>query len=118
MTPEELKALTELKHRSPHQLLGMHPLGNGSGVVARAFLPNAARVELEPTVEKDMPSFTLNRIPKTDVFEGTVTTADRVYAYDLVITDRSGQVHRSRDPYSFLPTISEADLYLFGQGEE
>src|SRR5438477_114734 len=83
---------------------------NGSGVVVRAFLPDAARVELQPTLEKDRPSFTLNRIPKTDIFEGTTAAADRVYAYDLVITDRSGQVHRSRDPYSFLPTISEADL--------
>jgi 1,4-alpha-glucan branching enzyme len=118
LTPEELHGLTELKYRSPHQLLGLHPLGNGGGLVARAFMPHAAKVEIEPVLEKNMPTITLNRIPKTDVFEGTTTAASRVYAYDLVVTDRSGNVERSRDPYSFLPTIGESDLYLFGQGDE
>src|SRR6266566_2112691 len=117
-TPEELHSFTELKYRSPHQLLGLHPLGNGGGLVARAFLPHAAKAEIQPIVEQDMPTITLNRIPKTDVFEGTTTAASRVYAYDLVVTDRSGDVQRSRDPYSFLPTVGEADLYLFGQGDE
>src|SRR6266700_6226087 len=118
LTPEELKSLTELKQRSPHQLLGLHAHADGSGLVARAFLPNAAKVEIQPVHEKDMPAFTLNRIPKTDVFEATTTAASRVYAYDLVVTDRSGNVQRTRDPYSFLPTVGESDLYLFGQGEE
>jgi 1,4-alpha-glucan branching enzyme len=118
LTPEELHGLAELKYRSPHQLLGLHPLGNGGGLVARAFLPHAAKVEVQPVLEKDMPTIALNRIPKTDIFEGTTTAASHVYAYDLVVTDRSGNVERSRDPYSFLPTISESDLYLFGQGDE
>src|SRR5262249_13530354 len=52
------------------------------------------------------------------IFEGTTKDFDRVYAYDLVITDESGNVRRTRDPYSFLPTLSEADLYLFGKGDE
>ena len=117
LTQEELQSLAELKQRSPHQLLGMHPLGDGLGVVARAFLPDAATVELEPAHEKDKPTITLNRIPKTDIFEGTTKEANRVYAYDLVITDRSGKVQRTRDPYSFLPTLGEADLFLFGKGD-
>ena len=112
LTQEELQSLAELKQRSPHQLLSMHPLGDGLGVVARAFLPDAATVELEPAHEKDKPTITLNRIPKTDIFEGTTKEANRVYAYDLVITDRSGKVRRTRDPYSFLPTLGEADLFL------
>jgi 1,4-alpha-glucan branching enzyme len=118
LTKEELKSLVEVKARSPHRLLGMHALGDGAGVVARAMLPQAAKVELQPVHEKDKPVIQLERIPKTDVFEGASKEVDRVYAYDLVITDKNGAVSRTRDPYSFLPTLSDSDLYLFGKGDE
>ncbi len=118
LTNEELRSLVELRNRSPHRLLGLHPLPDGSGLVARALVPRAQSVELQPVVEKDQPTIKLERIPKTDLFEGTTTEAKRVYAYDLVITDKGGNVSRTRDPYSFLPTLGEADLYLFGKGDE
>src|SRR6478672_2241158 len=118
LTQDELRSLVELRHRSPHQLLGLHPLGDGSGLVARAMQPDAAKVEFEPVHEKDKPSIKLKRIPKSDIFEGTTTEANRVYAYDLVITAHDGEVRRMRDSYSFLPTLGEADLYLFGKGNE
>ncbi|HSU53800.1 MAG TPA: 1,4-alpha-glucan branching enzyme, partial [Candidatus Dormibacteraeota bacterium] len=118
LTQEELQSLVEVRNRSPHQLLGLHALGDGSGLVSRALIPGAANVELQPVHEKDKPSIKLKRIPKTDVFEGQTKGASRVYAYDLVITDHAGNVRRTRDPYSFLPTLGEADLYLFGKGDE
>jgi 1,4-alpha-glucan branching enzyme len=118
LTQEELSSLVEVRHRSPHQLLGLHALGDGSGLVARALVPNAAKVEFQPVHEKDKPAIKLKRIPKTDVFEGTTREANRVYAYDLVVTDHGGNVRRSRDAYSFLPTLGESDLYLFGKGDE
>jgi 1,4-alpha-glucan branching enzyme len=96
----------------------MHPLGDGQGLVVRAMVPGAALVEIQPVHEKDKPTIKLKRLPKTDVFEGSTTLADRVYAYDLVITEGGQKVRRTRDPYSFLPTLSEADLYLFGKGDE
>jgi 1,4-alpha-glucan branching enzyme len=118
LTQEELRSLVDLKTHSPHRLLGLHTLNDGSGLVARALLPNAAEVEIQPVHEKDKPTIKLKRIPKSDIFEGTTKNGGRVYAYDLVITDKAGEVHRTRDPYSFLPTLGEADLYLFGKGDE
>src|ERR1051325_4529767 len=118
LTQDELKNLVQVKERSPHRLLGMHPLADGSGLVVRALAADATGVEIQPVHEKDKPAIKLERIPKTDLFEGTTNAADRVYAYDLVITDQSGNVRRFRDPYSFLPTLSESDLFLFGKGEE
>ena len=52
------------------------------------------------------------------LYEGLSTAAKQVYAYDLVITDYQGRVRRTRDAYSFLPTLGETDLYLFGKGDE
>src|SRR5579859_4325269 len=118
LTQEELLTLVELRNRCPHGLLGLHVLGEGAGLVARAFAPQASKVELQPVHEKDKPSIKLKRIPRTDLFEGVTKDAERIYAYDLVITDHAGQVRRTRDAYSFLPTLSEADLYLFGKGDE
>src|SRR6266446_1455758 len=118
LTNEELKSLVEARCRSPHQFLGLHPLADGSGLVARALVPNAADVQLRPVHENDKPAFKLNRIQGSDVFEATTNQASRVYAYDLAITEHSGNVRQTRDPYSFLPTLGEADLYLFGKGDE
>jgi 1,4-alpha-glucan branching enzyme len=118
LTPDELRSLAELKHQSPHTLLGMHPLGDGSGVVVRAFLPDAKKVEIQPVHEKTKPKFELKRIPNTDVFEGETKLANSVYAYDLTITDHQNKTRRTRDAYSFLPTLGEADLFLFGKGDE
>jgi len=118
LTKDELRSLVELTHQSPHSLLGMQPLGDGSGLVVRALLPDAAKIEIQPTHEKDKPAFELKRIPKTDVFEGTTKSANQVYAYDLVITDHEGRTRPTRDAFSFLPTLGESDLFLFGKGDE
>jgi len=118
LSPDELRSLVELKHRSPHELLGMHPLGDASGVVARAFVPGAAGIEIQAVHEKNQPRIKLKRLHESGLFEGSAKQAKRVYAYDLVITDTTGAVRRTRDPYSFLPTLSEADLYLFNKGDE
>src|SRR5476651_1129155 len=118
LTPDELRSLVELTHQSPHSLLGMQPLGDGSGLVARAMLPDAAKVEIQPVHEKDKPKFELKRIPKTDVFEGITKLANKVYAYDLVVATHDGKTRRTRDAFSFLPTLGESDLFLFGKGDE
>lgn len=118
LSHDELRSLVELRNRCPHTLLGLHSLGDRSGLVARALIPNAAHVAIEPVHDKTKPAFKLKRIPRTDLFEGVTHQVDQVYAYDLVITDHAGQVRRTRDPYSFLPTLGESDLYLFGKGDE
>src|SRR5262245_20398280 len=118
LSHEELRSLIEVSHRSPHQLLGMHPLGDGAGVVVRAFVPGADKVDVQPVHEKNMPALALERIHDSGLFEGVIKSAKRVYAYDLVITDPHKQTRRTRVPYSFLPTLGESDLYLFGKGDE
>jgi 1,4-alpha-glucan branching enzyme len=118
LTKDELHSLVELMHQSPHSLLGMQPLGGGSGLVVRAFLPDAAKVEVQPVHEKDKPRFALKRIHESGLFEGVTKSANRVYAYDLVVTNHQGQTRRTRDAFSFLPTLGESDLFLFGKGDE
>ena len=118
LSEAELTSLVTVQHRSPHQLLGMHPLGGGFGVVVRAFLPEAAKVEAQPTHDKRKPKIKLKRLHRAGLFEGVSRETNEVYAYDLLITDHDGRRWQTRDPFSFLPTLGETDLYLFGQGNE
>ncbi|MEJ5238360.1 1,4-alpha-glucan branching protein GlgB [Limisphaera sp. VF-2] len=118
LSADELRSLVEFRHATPHDLLGMHVLGDRSGVVVRALVPEAAAIEAVPVHEPQMPRIRLKQIHEVGLFEGVSREVQRVYAYDLVITDKAGRVMRTRDPYSFLPTIGEMDLYLFGKGDE
>ncbi|MDB6026681.1 MAG: 1,4-alpha-glucan branching protein [Verrucomicrobiales bacterium] len=118
LSAAELDSLVHARTSSPHTLLGMHPLGNGSGLVARAFIPWAAEIEVVPVHEKKKPRFKLERVHEAGVFEGITKEAKDVYAYDLVIKGHTGQTFQTRDAYSFLPTLGESDLYLFNEGNE
>jgi 1,4-alpha-glucan branching enzyme len=118
LTSAELESLVQLRHSSPHELLGMHPLGDGSGVVVRVFAPGMSRVEIQPVHEKEKPSFRLKRVHASGLYEGSTQESKTVYAYEVVAANKAGEAKRTRDPYSFLPTLGETDLYLFGQGNE
>jgi len=120
LSPQELDSLVQVRNRTPHHLLGLHPLPDGSGLVGRAFIPNAASVEVRPAgeKEKDKPVIQLHRIHQSGIFEGTTNAASKVFTYELFITENGGATRQMRDPYSFLPTLGESDLYLFGKGDE
>ena len=118
LSSAELESLVNVQHRSPHALLGMHPLGKGRGVVVRAFLPHAGQVQAAPVHETNRPTIELKRVHEAGVFEGVAKDVDAVYAHDLVITTTDGRELRTRDAYSFLPTLGESDLFLFAQGNE
>lgn len=118
LTPDELRSLVELRHATPHDLLGMHVLGDGAGVVARALLPGAARVQVQPLGESALPAFELSQLHDAGLFEGVARDVPQVVPYELIVTNVAGEVRRLRDPYSFAPTLTEQDLYLFGKGDE
>ncbi|MCX8108264.1 MAG: 1,4-alpha-glucan branching enzyme, partial [Verrucomicrobiae bacterium] len=118
LSQAEFEALVEVRHRSPHDLLGMHVLGNRSGVVVRALVPSAQEITAVPTVETHLPTISLRRLHGSDLFEGSTSAINRVYAYNLIIKEKTGRERVIRDPYSFLPTVGELDLHLFGEGKE
>jgi 1,4-alpha-glucan branching enzyme len=114
----ELDSLLHALHRHPHELLGMHPLGDGSGLVVRVFVPGAEAIEVAPAIDAKKPSFALQRIDPAGVFEGVTTKAGEVYAYDLIVRHGDGRKWRTRDGYSFLPTLGPTDLHLFNEGTD
>lgn len=108
---EEIARVTKAEHRDPFSVLGMHT-ENGE-IVIRAFYPNARKIHIinldgneRYEMEKhDEVGFFSNHIKKTKKFK-----------YKFEILDFEGNKFERYDHYSFMPSISEYDLYLFNEG--
>jgi 1,4-alpha-glucan branching enzyme len=106
-TPQDLERLFALSHPDPHSILGAHsaPLGT----IVRAYRPDAQRIDL---VVSDGAPQPMTRREGTDLFEALVRGVEPGFTYRFEIVQRNGARLSERDPYSFLPTLGELDLYL------
>ncbi|HMF56169.1 MAG TPA: 1,4-alpha-glucan branching protein GlgB [Pyrinomonadaceae bacterium] len=111
VSDEELGRLLSCSHGSPHSILGAHTLSQG--VIVRALRPDAVRVNL--LIDGDEPREMMQSHP-SGFFELHVADRNEVFPYRLEAHYGDGNVFTQRDPYSFLPTVSEFDLHLFGEG--
>ncbi len=110
----ELNAILSAQYATPHDLLGLH-LCKG-GVVARAYLRNAKSCSLvELSTKKE---YSMESLDASGFFEVFLPKKRKVFKYMFKIEDYSAEIRQVYDAYSFLPTLSEQDLYLFGQGKE
>ncbi len=119
IAPTELESLVHREHPNPHGVLGAHPPAHADagGVVIRAFRPGASAITAHigsgagasQTVE-------LAQIHPGGVFEGVVDEAELPLPYQLEIDYGDAGTYTIHDPYSFLPTLGELDLYLIGEG--
>jgi len=106
----EVEKIIELRHHSPHDVLGIHPLGDG--VVVRAFRPDAIRIDVLPDFGG---RFEMQRV-LDGFFEARIPDHRAVFGYLLEVHYPDNCVFTLRDPYSFPPTLGELDLYFAGEG--
>ncbi len=106
----ELQRIVELRHPEPHSILGVHQ--DGDAMVVRAFRPDAVSIHV-------LPEFG-GRIPMQHrlggVFEARLNGRSETFSYLLEVEYPGKKVFTLRDPYSFLPTLGEMDLYFAGEG--
>ncbi len=101
----ELNRLLVGDHHDPHQLLGRH----GDQVVA--YRPDArAMYLLLPSGEE----VEMTRIRDEGLFAAEAPGAEAGYRLRAEYPD--DDTDEFVDPYRFLPTVGEQDLYLFGEG--
>ena len=117
---KELESLRNASCDAPHALLGLHHavVDGRSGLVARAFLSEATRCEVVDVGDPDGQRYPLERLSEDGFFEGFIEDRDEVFTYRFRIETHELEVRQYYDPYSFLPTIGESDLYLFNEGTE
>jgi 1,4-alpha-glucan branching enzyme len=107
----EIERVVAGNHHDPHSILGAH--SGPDGVIIRALRPLATSVTV---VLEDG-----RRIPMTHLHQGifTVTLPDeKVPDYRIATSYAGSQAEETvaDDPYRYLPTLSEFDLYLIGEG--
>ena len=111
-----LKKLIAGNFADPFSLLGAHPISgeDKEGIAVRAFIPGAKSVfieDLDPIKE-----ISADRIHRKGLFEAFLSNSKNIFPYHLKVDFGTGRITRFYDCYSFLPVLSEYDLYLFGQG--
>jgi len=113
LAPRDTKGLIQAAHRDPHAHLGMHPLPDG-GVVVRALRPDADGVWV--VLDDGGPEHPMARVHPGGLFEVVLPELEAVTGYRLHVrtTDRRDLV--LRDPYTFLPSLGELDVFLAGEG--
>lgn len=98
----------------------MHPLkiGAKTSIVVRAFVDDAVSCEVVDISKPDGPRYALKRLTEDGFFEGVMPRRKEVFSYRLRIERYNGEIRQFFDPYSFLPSLSDEDLYLFNAGNE
>jgi len=107
----DIERLVARDHPQPHDVLGAHPVG--SGVIVRAYRPDATAVRVMPLRGN---AVDLERRHPAGVFEGRLPRRQLPFRYRLEVEYGGGSTVTLDDPYAFLPTLGELDLYLAGEG--
>jgi 1,4-alpha-glucan branching enzyme len=117
MTKEMYKVIRG-QHVDPFRVLGMHKVDIGEGCVqgiaVRAFFPNACKINV--VCLDELHKYAMKKIDDSGFFETVVFDKPDFFKYKLEVTDFSNNTFMTYDPYSFLPVLSEYDLYLFNEG--
>lgn len=117
---KDLESLRNANMSTPHGTLGMHPLTvkGKSGIVVRAFVSDASSCEVVDIEDENDSRYGMKRLSEDGFFECFIEGRDTVFKYRLRVETKDLEIRQFYDPYSFLPTVGESDLYLFNQGNE
>jgi len=96
----------------------MHPLtrSRSAGVVVRALVRDAQDCAVVEVASGQ--AWPMTRLAPEGAFEVFIPKRPTVFRYQLRVTHPGGDLRQFFDPYSFLPTLGEQDLYLFNEGNE
>ena len=117
---DEVWKIVNTDHYDPFSVLGAHVIEweGTRGVVIRAFLPDAQSASVvELSGEKEGTSFEMKRILNEGFFELFLPDRRSIFPYKLARTMADGTSELFYDSYSFLPTLTDFDLYLFNAGD-
>ncbi len=98
----------------------MHPTTHKgvAGVVTRAFISGATGCEVVDLDAAPPKRYAMTQIAPEGLYEVFLRDHPKVFRYQLRAKYPNGEMRQFYDPYCFLPTVSEQDLYLFNEGNE
>ena len=116
VTISQINMLLKTEYGDPHSVLGMHVVSNGGdmAVAVREIIPNAVSIEVVDNVTGD--NFKCEKIHDDGFFEAIINSRNKYFDYSLKVDFGGGNIWVTADQYTFEPTITEYDRYLFGAG--
>ncbi|MDZ4046137.1 MAG: 1,4-alpha-glucan branching protein GlgB [Rhodoglobus sp.] len=106
--PDHVASLVAGSHPQPHSSLGQHPIDGGW--VIRVVRPLAATVT---AIRADGTRIALEHVD-SGLWHGFAPGDGQ--AYTVETTYENGPAWSADDPYRFVPSVGEVDLYLWGEG--
>jgi len=113
LTQQNIDDILRNNLRDPFTVLGMH--GEKEGIGIRVFAPEARSISVAEAANGQT-LCEMTRVREEGIFEAHFPGRTEFFKYELVMTTPGGLEKRLRDPYSFLPVISEECRYLFNEG--
>ncbi|MDQ1742211.1 MAG: 1,4-alpha-glucan branching enzyme [Pseudonocardiales bacterium] len=105
---QDLDRLAAGTHSGPHSVLGAHPAGPGRTAI-RTLRPEASAVSAIIAGER----YPLEQLHPGGIFGAVIDVGPTDYRLEVSYGDQQFIVD---DPYRWLPTLGELDLYLLGEG--
>jgi len=87
-------------------------------VVARALVSGAQSCEVVDLDAQPPKAYPMTRVASEGLFEVFIPDRREVFRYQLRAAYPNQEIRQFYDPYCFLPTLGEQDLYLFNEGNE
>jgi 1,4-alpha-glucan branching enzyme len=120
VSSDDIAKIVNTDHYDPFTVLGAHILEvkGKKGVAIRAFLPDAESAEvIELKRETESAVHPMMAVGDAGFFEAFIAGREEVFLYKLRRHSPGGEVATFYDSYTFLPTLTEFDLYLFNAGD-
>lgn len=119
LAPEiHVESIHQARHSQPHAVLGMHfaNVKGKLGIRVSAFLQGVEKCVVVGVEKSGSSEFEMEKMSPEGYFEVFIPRRKKLFKYFFHITYDDGRVEDRFDPYSFWPSLSEEDLYLFNEG--
>lgn len=115
---DQLNKIIHFEHHDPFEVLGAHVIKTESknAVAIRSFNPAAKAMWVIDKTAGSSGVYPMVKINNAGFFEFVHVEKDKVFEYELKEEFYNGNVFQTRDPYSFLPVITDFDTHLFNEG--
>lgn len=116
ISKDELKSIVSARCGLPQEFLGMHKCKGG--IVVRAYIVNAKSCHLVDLRKSARKSAEMKKLDPSGFFELFIKGARKPFPYRFRVERYDGEIREFADAYSFPPSLTDEELYLFGLGDD
>ena len=116
ISKDELKSIVSARCGLPQEFLGMHKCKGG--IVVRAYIVNTKSCHLVDLRKSARKSAEMEKLDPSGFFELFIKGARKPFPYRFRVERYDGEIREFADAYSFPPSLTDEELYLFGLGDD